>query len=100
MARYIDLEELERRIKEHIKAETPEEKALIEWCKDECIRQAYAMPTADVAPKSEGWWLYHEDSCSYICSECEEYAITDYYGEPKFTKYCPNCGAKMKGGAE
>lgn len=48
MARYIDLEELERRIKEHIKAETPEEKPLLEWCKDECIRQGYAMPAADV----------------------------------------------------
>lgn len=53
MARYIDLEELEKRINENIKPETLEEKALIEWCKDECIRQAYAMPVADVVPKSE-----------------------------------------------
>jgi hypothetical protein len=48
MSRYIDLEELEKRINENIKPETLEEKALIEWCKDECIRQGYAMPTADV----------------------------------------------------
>ena len=53
MPRYIDLEELEKRINDNIKPETPEEKALIEWCKDECIRQAYAMPRADVVPKSE-----------------------------------------------
>lgn len=53
MARYIDLEELEKRINENIKPDTPEEKDLIEWCKDECIRQAYAMPTADVAPRAE-----------------------------------------------
>ena len=53
MARYIDLEELAKRINKNIKAGTPEEKELIEWCKDECIRQGYAMPLADVVPKSE-----------------------------------------------
>lgn len=53
MARYIDLEIFERRIKKYVKPEIPEEKAFVEWCKDECIRQAYAMPTADVVPKSE-----------------------------------------------
>ena len=57
MARYIDLEELERRIKENVPTSgcgnTPYEVDLLEWCKDECIRQGYAMPTADVAPKSE-----------------------------------------------
>lgn len=53
MARYIDLEEIVKRINDNIKPETLEEKALIEWCKDECIRQAYAMPKADVVPKSE-----------------------------------------------
>lgn len=44
MARYIDVLELEKRIKENITPETLEEKALIEWCKDECIRQAFAIP--------------------------------------------------------
>lgn len=53
MARYIDLEELVKRINDNIKPENLEEKALIEWCKDECIRQGYAMPIADVVPKSE-----------------------------------------------
>ena len=44
MSRYIDVLELEKRIKKNIKPETLEEKALIEWCKDECIRQALAIP--------------------------------------------------------
>ena len=48
MSRYIDLEEFERRIKKYIKPEIPEEKEFVEWCTDECIRQGYAMPTADV----------------------------------------------------
>ena len=52
MARYIDLEELERRIKENVPiyggGNTPYEVDLLEWFRDECIRQGYAMPTADV----------------------------------------------------
>ncbi len=63
MARYIDLEELEKRINENIKPETLEEKALIEWCKDECIRQAYCMPTADVVPSAEVERLQHILDC-------------------------------------
>ena len=73
MARYIDLEELERRIKEHIKPATLEEKALIEWCKDECIRQAYCMPTADVVPKSEVEELIREnESLAKTVNEASE----------------------------
>ena len=53
MERYIDLEELEKRIKKYVKPEIPEEKAFVDYYKDECIRQAYCMPTADVVPKSE-----------------------------------------------
>lgn len=53
MARYIDLEDFERRIKKYVKPEIPEEKAFVEYYKDECIRQAYCMPAADVVPKSE-----------------------------------------------
>ena len=53
MARYIDLEELARRIAKNIKAESPEEKDLLEWCKDECVRQGYCMPTADVGQRAE-----------------------------------------------
>ena len=44
ITRYIDLVEFEQRIKKYVKAETPEQKELVEWCKDECIRQAYCMP--------------------------------------------------------
>lgn len=53
MPRYIDIEAFAERIKKYVKPETIEEKDLIEWCKDECIRQGYCMPTADVVPRSE-----------------------------------------------
>ena len=44
MDEYINRRELAERIGKYVKAEAPEEKELIEWCKDECIRQAYCMP--------------------------------------------------------
>lgn len=56
MARYIDLEELERRINMYVKKpphSSREIKETTEWCKDECIRQAYCMPTANVAPRAD-----------------------------------------------
>lgn len=93
MAEYIDRDELLKELCT-VSAPIPSES----WIVEKCIEKVNEQPTADVTPKSEGWWLYHEDRCSYICSECEEDAITDYYGEPNFTKYCPNCGVRMKGG--
>lgn len=47
MDEYINRRELAERISKYVKSETPEEKELIEWCKDECIRQAYCMSTTD-----------------------------------------------------
>lgn len=47
-----------------------------------------------------GRWLCSEIYCTYICSECEECAPVDDFREPRLTDFCPNCGAKMKGGAE
>jgi hypothetical protein len=47
--------------------------------------------------QSEGEWIKDEESKfehRYHCSVCNFYLI----GEP--TKYCEDCGAKMKGGAE
>ena len=65
------------------------------------------MPTADVVPRNKGHWMtYHctNDGRSprgrtiiyktYTCDACGT-----SNGRRK-TPYCPNCGAKMKGGAE
>ena len=106
MARYIDLEELEKRIKENIpisgNGTTPYEIDLLEWYKDECIRQAYAMPTADVEEVRHGHWIFINQAVGYLeppygdtfkCSLCE-FVIDVSEGN---YKYCPNCGAKMDG---
>lgn len=55
----------------------------------------------------EGEWIakkemYRTPSAkNYYCSNCEKNATFDsFMGTSRITKYCPNCGAKMKGGAE
>lgn len=57
-----------------------------------------ALHTADVVPVVHGWWNADE-----ICSVCGEKSTEgldatkwDYW----LPNYCPNCGAKMDGGAE
>ena len=50
---------------------------------------------ADVAPVRHGRWIDAREYCGdYMCSNCEA-----LYGTNKFN-YCPNCGAKMDGGAD
>ena len=55
----------------------------------------YSIPAADVAPVVHGRW--DEDwSLIITCSECKR----GYNLIAKYTHYCPNCGAKMDGGAD
>ena len=64
------------------------------------------FPVADVAPVRHGRWVLGNVEPGYftpggnrpwICSECEK-VISWMLGKPK-ESYCPNCGAKMGGGA-
>ena len=64
----------------------------------DCIRY---MDAADVAPVRHGRWIerksFHADGgISAKCSDCQR--DVQYLGNP--LKYCPNCGAKMDGGAD
>jgi hypothetical protein len=58
---------------------------------------ARTLYEAGYRKQSEGEWVFDEDRFCYICSVCEHDAPVDYYGEPNFTDFCPECGAKMKG---
>ena len=66
-------------------------------------REIAEMPAADVAPVVHGRWigapLCGNDNCK--CSECGSWhnIHANLRGEI-MQKYCPNCGAKMDGGAE
>ena len=101
MSRYIDLTEFTERIKKHIKPDNLEEKALIEWCKDECIRQGYAMPIADVVEVRHGEWI-DKPTGAYSrmqswCSACGKHSGIGGIESNRHKPYCPNCGAKMDG---
>lgn len=55
-----------------------------------------AIPAADVAPVRHGRWMCHGDCGVTECSVCG-WSIEEYVGD---YAYCPNCGARMDGGAE
>lgn len=46
-----------------------------------------------------GEWITEKGSYEIICSKCGCEAFSKY-GEWFKSDYCPNCGAKMKGGTE
>lgn len=59
------------------------------------------LPAADVAPVRHGLWVHEHISEGYawvMCSECE--AVIHKILINKRLNYCPNCGAKMDGGAD
>ena len=63
------------------------------------------VPTADVVPVVHGKWIRpHWKNSDYCCdcSECDGEAMHREYQWNKKGIYpiCPNCGAKMDGGAE
>ena len=63
-----------------------------EWCFTRfVINKLY---NAGYRKQSEGEWKPIMAVCNRgVCSECNEVGAIRW-------KYCPNCGAKMKGGAE
>ena len=64
---------------------------------NDCLLRVKSMvskaPAADVAPVVHGRWVFGGDGC-VICSECNEEESNNNH-----RNYCPNCGAKMDGGA-
>ena len=69
---------------------------------DSVREQAEALYNAGYRKQSEGEWIDHSEigtmNCSWECSCCHWTTVS--FTEMKHSKYCPNCGAKMKGGAE
>ena len=72
---------------------------------EEFAEYLYEIPTADVAPVVYGRWIRpHWKNNNYCCdcSECGGEAMHRDYQWDKNGVYpiCPNCGAKMDGGAD
>ena len=58
------------------------------------------IPAADVAPVRHGRWVSIPHKLARVCSVCnrdEPYKFADI--DANVYDYCPNCGAKMDGGA-
>lgn len=61
-----------------------------------CCKVVEHIPAADVVEVRHGRWIdSKEDGYPSICSVCK-YPVDRFYK----TNYCPNCGAKMDGGAD
>lgn len=105
MAEYIKREDAINRIKEYaldvygINLDDPLQfagKSLAEnFCEGlyEATELVDEIPAADVAPVVHGRWG-DDGSGIIIYSECGR----GYSLIPRYTHYCPNCGAKMDGG--
>lgn len=69
------------------------------------IKDVDAIPAADVVPVVHGRWIrphWKNDNYCCNCSECGGEAMHIDYQWNKNNIYpiCPNCGAKMDGGAD
>lgn len=82
MSKYIDVDELIRKINEHeCYSYDPEVSRICELIND--------APILDVEPVRHGRWIKHYECCdAFVCSECGTPSIVTQ-------NYCCNCGAKM-----
>lgn len=61
------------------------------------MEYAELLPTVDAVPVVHGRWNNMDGyKTRKVCSECG-WDVPEY---GKFYSYCPNCGAKMDGGAD
>ena len=62
------------------------------------------QPTADVQEVKRGYWISERDPDENNRIQCFHCSVCDddfhYIGAFVATKYCPNCGARMKGDSE
>lgn len=71
-------------------------RSLCKLCADEACEAICDAPAVDAKPVKHGKWIDKGDYA--ICSECGGDSGTQYDGImpiPRYSNYCPNCGAKM-----
>ena len=92
MADYIERGALDKALT--IAAANGKDKDRRTWAKAICV--LHDAPAADVAPVVHGLWVEHlnEMECS-VCKRQWNYCDND----TNTFNFCPNCGAKMDGGA-
>ena len=70
---------------------------------DRAQRVILDAPASDVAPVRHGRWVLLDECYNegVYCSACHKKVYKKCYANQKIkSKFCPNCGAKMDGGAE
>ena len=69
--------------------------------KDDVIAAIAGQPTVDAAPVVHAHWEPGEDVPGFVrCSHCRDCNIYEDWPDGKKWNYCPNCGARMDGGAD
>ena len=82
---------------EYIKREEAIEAVKHAWAKGlEPSQYLEIIPAADVAPVVHGRWVEYQIPPIICCSNCDWATGI----EEKNFQHCPNCGAKMDGGAD
>ena len=104
MAEYIEREALITKFK---KMELGEHGLVERLFADGVYAVIAAFPAADVAPVVHGRWISWEEAGNFVpspdrheCSVCHDAAQVLVNGFELLSDYCPNCGAKMDGGAD
>lgn len=72
-------------------------RAVIHRCCEEIDKQ----PTIEAEPVRHGRWIpVTNGRGGHECDQCRNYAPSYQTGKEHLSDYCPNCGARMDGGAE
>ena len=103
MSREKQIEEMAHFICESRKANWADGCRACSHHENRCLYQdiACSLYNAGYRKQSEGEWIYkyaHQDIA--YCSSCNFYCQDKINNVSYCYHFCPNCGAKMKGGAE
>lgn len=57
------------------------------------------VPIIDFVARKRGEWVQHGLRFQFYCSNCEHEIMTNVYSDnpTALWKFCPNCGADMRG---
>ncbi len=94
MARYIDAEEITRRIVYYY-GHTNEGSGE-RYAYGIALKEVERTPTADVVEVRHGHWIWLEGNL-YECSECPAKTEVDEKMNEPLYQFCPYCGARMDG---
>ena len=94
MAEYIDRAAVEKFIEDGLN--NPDKTKRFGHDAIEIIAEVHYMPAADVAPVVHGRWDDSLDGITPYCTVCGN----SHRLMTRTPNYCPNCGAKMDGGAD